>query len=146
MQYFDLIVRGCILVRVRIYKNKKGFTLAELLVVVAIIAILVTVSIPIFTGKLDEARKNTDLANERAAKAAISDYMQSDQESGYYKFYDADSGTMIDPNTESTSGIKGYNQTEKQGSGINNHAITVTITPSSGGGKANVELYWHLLK
>ena len=112
MQYFDLIVRGCILVRVSIYKNKKGFTLAELLVVVAIIAILVTVSIPIFTGKLDEARKNTDLANERAAKAAISDYMQSDQESGYYKFYDADSGTMIDPNTESTSGIKGYNQTE----------------------------------
>ena len=87
MQYFDLIVRGCILVRVSIYKNKKGFTLAELLVVVAIIAILVAVSIPIFTGKLDEARKNTDLANERAAKAAaISDYMQSDQESGYYKF------------------------------------------------------------
>ena len=30
--------------------NKKGFTLAELLVVVAIIAILVAVSIPIFTG------------------------------------------------------------------------------------------------
>ncbi|MEG1314120.1 MAG: prepilin-type N-terminal cleavage/methylation domain-containing protein, partial [Anaerovoracaceae bacterium] len=30
--------------------NKKGFTLAELLVVVAIIAILVAVSIPIFSG------------------------------------------------------------------------------------------------
>ncbi|MEG2529983.1 MAG: prepilin-type N-terminal cleavage/methylation domain-containing protein, partial [Anaerovoracaceae bacterium] len=50
--------------------NKKGFTLAELLVVVAIIAILVAVSIPIFSGKLEEARKNTDLANVRAAKAA----------------------------------------------------------------------------
>ncbi|MEG2785480.1 MAG: prepilin-type N-terminal cleavage/methylation domain-containing protein, partial [Anaerovoracaceae bacterium] len=47
--------------------NKKGFTLAELLVVVAIIAILVAVSIPIFSGKLEEARKNTDLANVRAA-------------------------------------------------------------------------------
>lgn len=128
-------------------ESKKGFTLAELLVVVAIIAILVAVSIPIFTGKLDEARKNTDLANERAAKAAaISDYLQSDQDSGYYKFYDADSGIMIDPKTESTSGIKGYNQTEKQGSGTKNHAITVTITPSSDGGKETVELYWHLLK
>ena len=31
--------------------NRKGFTLAELLVVVAILAILVAVSIPIFTGK-----------------------------------------------------------------------------------------------
>ena len=30
-------------------KNKKGFTLAELLIVVAIIAVLVAISIPIFT-------------------------------------------------------------------------------------------------
>lgn len=30
------------------YKNKKGFTLAELLIVVAIIAVLVAVAIPIF--------------------------------------------------------------------------------------------------
>lgn len=130
----------------RMRENKKGFTLAELLVVVAIIAILVAVSIPIFTGKLEEARKNTDLANERAAKAAaISDYMQSDQESGYYKFYDADKGTMVDSDMESTSEIKGYNQTVKQGSGTKNHAITVTITPSSDG-KLKIELYWHLLK
>ena len=30
-------------------KNKKGFTLAELLLVVAIIGVLVAISIPIFT-------------------------------------------------------------------------------------------------
>ena len=32
--------------------NKKGFTLAELLVVVAIIGVLVAVSIPIFTSHI----------------------------------------------------------------------------------------------
>lgn len=49
--------------------NKKGFTLAELLVVVAIIGVLVAVSIPIFTGQLEKAREATDLANIRSAYA-----------------------------------------------------------------------------
>lgn len=49
--------------------NKKGFTLAELLVVVAIIGVLVAISIPIFTGQLEKARQATDAANIRAAYA-----------------------------------------------------------------------------
>ena len=52
--------------------NKKGFTLAELLVVVAIIGVLVAISIPIFTGQLEKAREATDAANIRAAYAAVS--------------------------------------------------------------------------
>ena len=32
-------------------ENKKGFTLAELLIVVAIIAVLVAIAIPIFTAQ-----------------------------------------------------------------------------------------------
>ena len=50
-------------------KNRKGFTLAELLIVVAIIGVLVAVSIPIFTSQLEKSREATDLANIRAAKA-----------------------------------------------------------------------------
>lgn len=49
--------------------NKKGFTLAELLVVVAIIAVLVAIAIPIFTSQLEKAKEATDLANLRAAYA-----------------------------------------------------------------------------
>ncbi len=51
--------------------NKKGFTLAELLIVVAIIAVLVAISIPIFTAQLEKAREATDEANIRSAYALI---------------------------------------------------------------------------
>ena len=50
--------------------RRKGFTLAELLIVVAIVGILVAVSIPIFTSQLEKSREATDVANMRAAKAA----------------------------------------------------------------------------
>lgn len=49
----------------------RGFTLAELLIVVAIIAVLVAVAIPIFSGKLKESRLAVDHANIRSAYAYI---------------------------------------------------------------------------
>ena len=56
--------------------NKKGFTLAELLVVVAIIGVLVAVSIPIFTSQLEKSRDAVSIANIRAAYAeAASAYL-----------------------------------------------------------------------
>ena len=56
--------------------NNKGFTLAELLIVVAIIAVLVAIAIPIFTQQLEKAREATDLANIRAAYAeVVTDYL-----------------------------------------------------------------------
>lgn len=51
--------------------NKRGFTLAELLIVVAIIAVLVAISIPVFTSQLAKAQASTDAANVRAAYAEI---------------------------------------------------------------------------
>lgn len=60
-------------------KNRKGFTLAELLIVVAIIAILVAVAIPIFHAQLRKARFAVNQANARsafsAAEAAYIDYV-----------------------------------------------------------------------
>ena len=76
--------------------NRKGFTLAELLVVVAIVAVLVAISIPIFTSQLEKARESTDVANMRAAKAeAVSNYL-SDETTGTGTFYyDADNGKLV---------------------------------------------------
>lgn len=48
-----------------------GFTLVEMLIVVAIIAILVAVSIPLVGSALENARKATDASNERSFKAAL---------------------------------------------------------------------------
>ncbi len=50
-------------------RERKGFTLAELLIVVAIIAVLVAVAIPVFTAQLERARQAADLANIRSSYA-----------------------------------------------------------------------------
>lgn len=52
-------------------RNKKGFTLSELLIVVAIIGVLVAISIPIFTSQLHKAEVATDWSNVRAYYAEI---------------------------------------------------------------------------
>lgn len=51
--------------------NKKGFTLAELLIVVAIIAVLVAIAIPVFSSQLEKAREATDMSNIRSAYAEV---------------------------------------------------------------------------
>ena len=58
--------------------NKKGFTLAELLIVVAIIAILVAIAVPIFTNQMKKARIARDEANVRSAKAIAINWLLSD--------------------------------------------------------------------
>lgn len=52
-------------------KKRKGFTLAELLIVVAIIAVLVAIGIPILTSQLEKSREATDAANIRAQYAQV---------------------------------------------------------------------------
>jgi prepilin-type N-terminal cleavage/methylation domain-containing protein len=50
--------------------NRKGFTISELLVVVAIVGVLVAVSIPIFTGQREKAKNAVCTANRRSLLAA----------------------------------------------------------------------------
>lgn len=74
--------------------NKKGFTLAELLIVVAIIAILVAIAMPLFFGALDKAQKATDDANVRAARAVAVNEILSNWEE--YKFANSTDGVNKD--------------------------------------------------
>ena len=71
--------------------NKKGFTLAELLIVVAIIAVLVAIAIPIFMGSLEKARVGVHRSNARALKSmAVGDILSDnafEQYAGENQYY-----------------------------------------------------------
>ena len=51
--------------------NKKGFTLIEMLVVIAIIAVLVAIVIPVVGNSTEKAREAADAANVRSAIAEV---------------------------------------------------------------------------
>jgi type IV pilus assembly protein PilA len=77
-------------------RSKKGFTLIEMLIVIAIIAILAAIAIPTFSAQLDKANQAVDDANLRTATSlAMADYM-----------------------LESYSGTKYYSATEGEESGM----------------------------
>lgn len=132
-------------------KNEKGFTLAELLIVVAIIAVLVAVSIPIFTAQLEKSREATDLANLRAAKAEATACYLTDEaplvtitdgvKSYVTCYYDAANGVLTTDKSKATKG-KGtdtapgtytdndfavYNY---DGGKVTDKIITITVTTS----------------
>ncbi len=94
-------------------KNKKGFTLAELLIVVAIIAILVAIMLPVFTNSRANAIQAKDAANIRSA---LSDAVVAAMSSNSY---DASGKLQIEietPAKDSTTTVT-YNTTA--------HTITV---------------------
>ncbi|MEA5051015.1 MAG: prepilin-type N-terminal cleavage/methylation domain-containing protein [Oscillospiraceae bacterium] len=51
-------------------KNKKGFTLVEVIVVLVILAILAAIMIPSMTGWIDKAKEKSDLVECREALLA----------------------------------------------------------------------------
>ena len=104
--------------------NKKGFTLMEMLIVVAIIAILVAIAIPTFSGALNKARASTDLANIRSGYASAQIAALTDTETG--KFYLMNDGTAKKADTAPTDAYK------CQG-------VSTAITSAKVGGKYDVE-------
>lgn len=53
-------------------QNRSGFTLMEMLIVIALIAVLVAIAIPAIASQLERSREAADLANVRAAYAQVS--------------------------------------------------------------------------
>ena len=112
-------------------KDKKGFTLAELLIVVAIIAVLVAIAVPIFSGQVEKAKEAADAANLRAAYAiAAVQAIGADgvaavkgettvtiTQTGTWDYVEEIAG--VDPNTELSGAVDG-------------ETVTVSVDPSTG--------------
>lgn len=56
--------------KIRALKEKKGFTLVELIVVLVILAILAALLVPALTGYIDKARKESIVAETRSVVMA----------------------------------------------------------------------------
>ncbi|MEG2260745.1 MAG: prepilin-type N-terminal cleavage/methylation domain-containing protein [Raoultibacter sp.] len=85
--------------------DKKGFTLAELLIVVAIILVLVAIAIPLFTNATASANKAVASADIRVAKSeALAMSLQPTGGPGYYTAAISKDGdvTMTKTGTEVT--------------------------------------------
>lgn len=63
-----------------IKKGKKGFSLAELMVVVAIIGVLVVIAIPVYNASTKKAEKGACIANLRMIDGAIQQYINNEDE------------------------------------------------------------------
>lgn len=67
----------------RMREEKGGFTLAELLIVVAIVMVLVAIAIPVFNNAMASANASTDEANIRSGWAQAQVYcMTGEDETG----------------------------------------------------------------
>ncbi|GIM28471.1 hypothetical protein CPJCM30710_11370 [Clostridium polyendosporum] len=78
---------------VQIKKNKKGFTLIELIIVLAIMAIIAAVAIPNFSSIINNSKKKADTQScETIKRTALSLVSQGDMLDGEYTITVENSG------------------------------------------------------
>lgn len=102
--------------------KKKGFTLMEMMIVVAIIAILIAIIVPTFKGALDRANAAADEANLRAYYA---------EQMANAVLEDKDPVAPKDTKTITVSGVE-YKLHGSATFEVKNHQLIITYTPESG--------------
>jgi len=115
-------------------KNKKGFTLVELIVVLVILAILAALLVPALTGYIDKANNEKIIATTRqivmAAQTEVSE--QYGKEGGVT--LEAGKTTLTEKSTLKQSDVLKLAEVSADGTTLNNGITKVEITVGANNG------------
>lgn len=100
-------------------RNTKGFTLGEVLLVVAIISALTAIGIPSLMKEIDKAKLRVDQAHvQEAVSMATSQYAADHTEGKRWYYYDANRSEI---KKDTSEGIRGYGKSTKEPYKHNTH-------------------------
>jgi type IV pilus assembly protein PilA len=119
-------------------KNKKGFTLIELIVVLAVLAVIMAIAVPRFLGVQEDAKKEADASTAAMIAKAAELYLVTEN----IDLPAADSTTLVDIDDLTDDGKYVNSDINYQYYITTSGGVEITITPE---GTAEVEFGGDLL-
>ncbi len=84
-------------------KNNRGFSLIELIIVIAILAIIAAIAVPNIVFAIKDARKSTDIANARIIAESIQFIIAEDNEIDRVEFANVEFVEGVEPEDDITN-------------------------------------------
>lgn len=118
--------------------NKKGFTLVELMAVLAVIALLAVIIFPVVTGTIKDTKKDTKKMQEASVKEAATKYVADNV--GTNLFFSSTEETVTLQSLIDNGYLKGDFEDPTNGKKYNLTASKVTITKNDNSYNYKIEL------